>query len=621
MKAFTAVRSTFLASALVLTSLPGCQGADTPDTGPEEEFQSTAQGLTCSSAVTAMTGPTTPAGSVTRSGVYSAAYEAWQAFDANSASLWISAVNQTPAWLAYQVPAGTAAVHRYALAFANGPSLTTRAPKDWTFQGWNGSAWVVLDTRTNQTGWGGFERREFTLSAPASYSQYRLHVTDDNDTRAGVVVISLNRLELITCVNDGITNPVTALWTRTSGAVGTPVRVHDLVGDPAGRSYITGFTTGGLDGNPMIGGMDAFLHARDWNGDRIWSVQLGAPDSIALGYGIATNRTWEEIYVGGFTDGSMHGTPRVGSRDAFVTKYRYTGVRQWTRQQGVAGTSTEGYDVAVDTADNAFLVGTATGGLDGNTRTGDKDVFVTKYDAAGTRQWTRQMGAAGQNTVGRRAATDAAGNVYVSGWTYGGLDGNTRQGVQDAFVIKYDSAGVKQWTRQLGSSGNNVWLYGSTTDAAGNVYLTGQSGGGLDGNPNPTPGSDAYLAKYDPSGNRLWTREFSAANGIWASGIFIDETGIYVSGGAQGDVGNLTNTTVLKGHNYVAKFDTAGNRLWVVQQNPAVSPAGGPAPVYSNGVNREFNGSLYLGGYTEGNFGGNTLVGTYDAFVTKLAAP
>ncbi|RKH21181.1 hypothetical protein D7X74_01985 [Corallococcus sp. CA047B] len=504
MKAFTAVRSTFLASALVLTSLPGCQGADTPDTGPEEEFQSTAQGLTCSSAVTAMTGPTTPAGSVTRSGVYSAAYEAWQAFDANSASLWISAVNQTPAWLAYQVPAGTAAVHRYALAFANGPSLTTRAPKDWTFQGWNGSAWVVLDTRTNQTGWGGFERREFTLSAPASYSQYRLHVTDDNDTRAGVVVISLNRLELITCVNDGITNPVTALWTRTSGAVGTPVRVHDLVGDPAGRSYITGFTTGGLDGN---------------------------------------------------------------------------------------------------------------------TRTGDKDVFVTKYDAAGTRQWTRQMGAAGQNTVGRRAATDAAGNVYVSGWTYGGLDGNTRQGVQDAFVIKYDSAGVKQWTRQLGSSGNNVWLYGAATDAAGNLYLTGQSGGGLDGNPNPTPGSDAYLAKYDPSGNRLWTREFSAANGIWASGIFIDETGIYVSGGAQGDVGNLTNTTVLKGHNYVAKFDTAGNRLWVVQQNPAVSPAGGPAPVYSNGVNREFNGSLYLGGYTEGNFGGNTLVGTYDAFVTKLAAP
>ncbi|RKG86725.1 SBBP repeat-containing protein [Corallococcus terminator] len=621
MKAFPAVRSTFLASALVLTSLPGCQGPDAPDTGAQEDLQTTAQAITCSSVLPAMTGPTTPTGAVTRSGVYNSSYEAWQAFDANNGSLWISALNQTPAWLAYQVPAGTAAVHRYALAFANGPSLTTRAPKDWTFQGWNGSSWVVLDTRTNQTGWGGFERREFTLAAPASYSQYRLHVTDDNDTRAGVVVISLNRLELITCVNDGITNPVTALWTRTSGAVSTPVRVHDLVGDPAGRSYITGFTTGGLAGSPMIGGMDAFLHARDWNGDNIWSLQLGVPDSVTLGYGIATNRTWEEIYVAGFTDGAMDGTPKVGARDAFVTKYRYTGVRQWTRLLGVAGTSTEGYDVAVDTADNAFVVGTTLGGMDGNTRTGPQDVFVTKYDAAGIKLWTRQMGAASQNTVGRRAATDAAGNVYVSGWTYGGLDGNTRVGAQDAFVIKYDSAGVKQWTRQLGSSGNNVWLYGSATDAAGNVYLTGQSGGGLDGNPNPTPGGDVYLAKYDPSGNRLWTREFSAANGIWASGIFIDTTGIYVSGGAQGDVGNIANATFVKGHNYVAKFDTAGNRLWVVQQNPAVSPAGGQASVYSNGVNRESNGNLYLGGYTDGNFGGNTLVGTSDAFVTKLAAP
>nr|WP_227026951.1 SBBP repeat-containing protein [Corallococcus soli] len=317
----------------------------------------------------------------------------------------------------------------------------------------------------------------------------------------------------------------------------------------------------------------------------------------------------------------MDGTPKVGARDAFVTKYRYTGVRQWTRQQGASGATTEGYDVAVDTADNAFLVGTATAGLDGNAQTGPKDVFVTKYDAAGTKQWTRQMGAAGQNTMGRRAATDAAGNVYVSGWTYGGLDGNPLMGAQDLFVIKYNAAGTKQWTRQFGAAGNNAWLYGAATDAAGNLYLTGQSGGGLDGNPNPTTGGDAYLIKYDPSGNRLWTREFSSAHGIWASGIFIDDTGIYVSGGSPGDVGNLANTTLGKAHNYVAKFDTAGNRLWVVQQNPAVTAAGALAPVYSNGVNRDFNNRLYLGGYVEGNFDGNVLVGQYDAFVTKLAAP
>jgi hypothetical protein len=49
-------------------------------------------------------------------------------------------------------------------------------------------------------------------------------------------------------------------------------------------------------------------------------------------------------------------------------------------------------------------------------------------------------------------ATDSSGNVYVAGGTNGGLDGNTNAGNTDLFVVKYNSSGTKQWTRQLGSS-------------------------------------------------------------------------------------------------------------------------------------------------------------------------
>nr|WP_253899758.1 SBBP repeat-containing protein [Corallococcus carmarthensis] len=605
---------------MVLASTPGCQGEDPPGAMPEASTGSVAQALTCVNVLPIMTSATAPAGSVTRSGAYSAEYEAWKAFDSpSSTSMWISALNQTPAWIAYQMPTGSATIHRYAITFHNGPTLTTRGPKEWTLQGWNGSSWVVVDTRTNQTNWAGYERREFTLAAPATYSQFRLNVTDDNDTRAGVVVVSMRQLELIHCANDGTSNPVTALWTRTAGAAGYWTQVQDLVGDPAGRSYVTGITTGGLLGNAMVGPMDAFLHARDWNGNVLWSKQIGVPGGVTLGYDIARNSTWEELFVGGFTSGALDGTPVVGERDAFLTKYRYTGVRQWTRQVGGAGVITEGYGAAVDGLGNSFLAGSANGGVDGNTRIGNYDAFVTKFDTAGVKQWTRQTGRLNVTTHARRVAADAAGNVYVSGWTTGGLDGNTLSGSQDAFVVKYDAAGVKQWTRQLGSAGNTVWLYGSATDAAGNVYLTGYSGGGLGGNTNGTPGADAFLAKYDGAGTLLWTRELGSMGWVWGAGLHIDDTGVYLTGHGQGDVGNPANPTFSVAHAFVAKFNTAGTRQWVVQQNAAIR-AGAPSPVYSNGVNLDEYGNIYLGGYFTGTFDGNAQAGDPDSFVSKLAA-
>ena len=57
--------------------------------------------------------------------------------------------------------------------------------------------------------------------------------------------------------------------------------------------------------------------------------------------------------------------------------------------------------------------------------------------------------------------TDSSGNVYVTGGTIGGLDGNTSAGANDLFVVKYNSSGTKQWTKQLGSSSHN-YDYGSS---------------------------------------------------------------------------------------------------------------------------------------------------------------
>lgn len=157
--------------------------------------------LDCVNQVPFMTSNTSPSGTVTTSGIFSASFDAWQAFDASDTSMWISEVGETPAWIAYDF-GSPRNIDQYSLTFVNG-SLTSRAPKDWTFEGWNSSSWVILDTRTGETNWAGTETRTYSVASPGNYAKYRLNITDDNDVRSGVVVISFGRVSFESCVTPG----------------------------------------------------------------------------------------------------------------------------------------------------------------------------------------------------------------------------------------------------------------------------------------------------------------------------------------------------------------------------------------------------------------------------------
>ncbi len=76
--------------------------------------------------------------------------------------------------------------------------------------------------------------------------------------------------------------------------------------------------------------------------------------------------------------------------------------------------------------------------------------------------------------------------------------GNTNSGLYDLILVKYNSSGVKQWTRQLGTSTSD-YGHGVTVDSSNNIYVTGRTSGRLDGNTN-SGGVDLFLMQYNSDG-------------------------------------------------------------------------------------------------------------------------
>ena len=65
------------------------------------------------------------------------------------------------------------------------------------------------------------------------------------------------------------------------------------------------------------------------------------------------------------------------------------------------------------------------------------------FGQSNTKQWTKQLGTSSDDRV-NGVTTDSSGNIYVTGYTEGELDGNTNSGGEDIILVKYNSSGTKQ---------------------------------------------------------------------------------------------------------------------------------------------------------------------------------
>ncbi len=320
--------------------------------------------------------------------------------------------------------------------------------------------------------------------------------------------------------------------------------------------------------------------------------------------GVATDSSGN-VYVTGGTKGGLDGNTSAGNTDLFVVKYNSSGTKQWTKQLGSSGLDSAN-GITIDSSGNVYVTGMTFGGLDWNTSAGANDLFVVKYNSSGTKQWTEQLGSASSDFA-NGVATDSSGNVYVAGVTYGGLDGNSNQDNADLFVVKYNSSGTKQWTKQYGT-GEYDEARGVATDSSGNVYVVGGTKGNLNGISN-SGRTDAFVIKFNSSGTKQWTKKLGTWQNDLANGVATDSSGnVYVAGGTYGGLDNNTNAG--NSDLFVVKYNSSGTKQWTKQLGTSSND-------YAYGVATDSSGNVYLTGNTEGELDGNTNSGSTDIFLLK----
>ena len=287
----------------------------------------------------------------------------------------------------------------------------------------------------------------------------------------------------------------TRAWTRLVGSSSAEFGAAITIGLD-GSIYIAGTTSGAgsLDGvaRNLSSYSDAFVTKFSSDGTKVWT-RLISSEGFDQAYALTTGSDGF-IYVAGGTDGSLGGQTNSGGGDAFLTKVAADGSLIWTR---TLGTGDSVYATALTNASDGsvYVAGHARGNLDGLSSNGSYDAFIANYNSNGVKAWTRTLGAsAGDGAYGLATASD--GSIFVAGLANGVLDGQASAGNNDVFVARYNADGTKVWTKQFGSS-NHDQANAVFAGSSGAIYVAGSAGGNLNGETGfgSWSSSDAFAVK------------------------------------------------------------------------------------------------------------------------------
>lgn len=431
-------------------------------------------------------------------------------------------------------------------------------------------------------------------------------------------------------------------WSKRMGVSNTTQsdRGNYVVTDSNGNVYITGTVASGManfggdDFNIALGGT-VFLAKYDASGNHIWSKAMAGTNGIygsSLVVDSSGNLYISSLFSGTVNFGGSNFTS-AGGTDVFLVKYDSDGNHIWSKRFGGTGNDWTGRSnaVAIDGSGNLYLTGAfeSTINLGGGnlTNVGLMDMFLAKFDASGNHIWSMSKGgtiALQDNSV----AVDGSGNAYVTGSfrgtaNFGGGNFISASSNQlDVYLAKYDASGNHLWSKRFGGIGEDK-SSAITTDGNGNVFITGYFNGTVNFGIGDVPaltsagGIDMFIAKYDASGNHLWSMRRGGTGSDSGRFLVTDSNGdVYVSGAFQSTVnfGGCSLVSVGSSDVYITKLDESGNLIWS-------KGMGGSGADSGSSLALDGDHNVYVTGHfvNTADFGGGGLssLGNEDIFLAK----
>lgn len=282
----------------------------------------------------------------------------------------------------------------------------------------------------------------------------------------------------------------------------------------------------------------------------IYGKQFGS-DQDGVAYNPVIDK-YGNVYIAGETKGVLS-DHNFGKTDGFVSKFDSIGNLIWTKQFGTIEDDKINW-LAIDRNSNLYATGYTKGVLN-DKNFGNEDIIVIKLDSAGTIQWQKQYGTDSAD-IGNQIYVDTQENIYISGTTKGSME-KLPLGKTDCIIMKLDNKGNKIWTKQFGTSGDDVCL-GLTKDNASNIYVCGYTEGDLAGR---NKGKwDAFIGKFTDNGEQIKLFQFGTKDWDMVSSIVVDnENYIYVGGSTGANFGGKQQG---EGDGFISKINENFDIIW-----------------------------------------------------------
>ena len=214
--------------------------------------------------------------------------------------------------------------------------------------------------------------------------------------------------------------------------IGTPGMdvFTDAVRDSSGNIYVTGYTAGSLPGYTNQGSPDAFAAKYNADLELVWVRQIGTASSD-ISVAIALHPSENFIYVAGYTSGSLQGT-NAGGTDIFYSKIASDNSRIVNRQFGTSANdivSDAQFGIASSTyitwTDTLLITGHTLGAFSGYSSAGSYDVFWAKCSETGEMMWPYSKTYTNTAYQFGTSSADYASGLYFDGSTYVFVGGET----------------------------------------------------------------------------------------------------------------------------------------------------------------------------------------------------